>query len=381
MKRVLFIGHTANRTGAPLVLLHLLSWLKQNAPEISRNLLLLRGGDLETEYRTTAETFVFPRIENPTLFRRGFELMKRKLSEKPELIIPKLSPFEREYDIVMGNTVLSMEYLAFFKAKGFRTICWLHELEYIVTSSFSREIFVELSRSVDRFIVGSRAVEKMLVEFGIETKTDVVYDFSTIDSAVQEEAGAVKRELGIPDSAFIVAGGGTVEWRKGVDLFLQAALCLAKTEADIYCVWIGGRPALAETDYAKVQYDLSRLDLAGRVVFTDVRNDYRRFLSAIDVFALTSREDPFPLICLEAAGFGKPVICFDKAGGMPEFVEDDAGAVVPYGDASAFCERALYFYNNRRELVRAGEAARAKLSSRFSMERSCQEIKQVLLDL
>jgi glycosyltransferase involved in cell wall biosynthesis len=49
---------------------------------------------------------------------------------------------------------------------------------------------------------------------------------------------------------------------------------------------------------------------------------------------LPSREDPYPLVCLEAACHGKPIVCFDGAGGMPEFVREDAGRVVPYLDAA-----------------------------------------------
>lgn len=290
----------------------------------------------------------------------------------------KLPPFKRKYDVVLGNTVESMEYLQSFKNKGFRTICWLHELEYTVTSCFSKEKFIELAKGIDLFIAGSRSVKTMLSDFGIETKTAVVYDFSPVDPAGGGDPATIKRELNIPASTFLVGGGGTVEWRKGVDLFLQIALYLKKKHSDIYCVWIGGRPALAEVDYSRIQFDLKRLDLEGRVIFTDQRPDYRRFLSAIDLFALTSREDPFPLICLEAAGFGRPIVCFENAGGMPEFVEDNAGAVVPYGDTESFGQKISDFYSNRNELWRAGEAALEKLSTRFSLEGSCRKIKDLL---
>ena len=41
--------------------------------------------------------------------------------------------------------------------------------------------------------------------------------------------------------------------------------------------------------------------------------------AAMDVFALTSREDPFPLVMLEAGGHGLPTVCFAGAGGAEEF--------------------------------------------------------------
>jgi glycosyltransferase involved in cell wall biosynthesis len=44
---------------------------------------------------------------------------------------------------------------------------------------------------------------------------------------------------------------------------------------------------------------------------------------------------------LESALAYTPIICFDKAGGMPEFVRGDAGFVVPYLDLDAMADRAL----------------------------------------
>ena len=40
-------------------------------------------------------------------------------------------------------------------------------------------------------------------------------------------------------------------------------------------------------------------------------------------------EDPYTLVCLEAAALEKPYVCFEGAGGSPEFVEEDCGFVVP----------------------------------------------------
>jgi glycosyltransferase involved in cell wall biosynthesis len=54
-----------------------------------------------------------------------------------------------------------------------------------------------------------------------------------------------------------------------------------------------------------------------------------KYFAAFDVFALVSREDPFPVVCLEAASLGKPIVCFNSSDGEKEFVENDCGFVVP----------------------------------------------------
>ena len=41
---------------------------------------------------------------------------------------------------------------------------------------------------------------------------------------------------------------------------------------------------------------------------------------------MTSREDPFPLVNLEAMTNGVPVICFKDSGGSEELVDSSSGS-------------------------------------------------------
>ena len=75
--------------------------------------------------------------------------------------------------------------------------------------------------------------------------------------------------------------------------------------------------------------------------FIGVRNNPLDYIATFDIFALLSREDPFPLVVMEAAALQVPTVCFDKAGGSAEFIEHDAGIVVPYLDCRAFANACL----------------------------------------
>lgn len=376
MSRILFIGHDAARSGAPIILLHYLQWCKKKDAQFNPDLLLLRGGELEEEYSKVANIYVLPWDDQPTVFQRGIKHLKKKAGIKPNL--PRLAPFARSYDVVLGNTILSLEYLKLFKQKGAHTICWLHELEYVI-ELFSEQKFVELSGYADEFIAASKAVENMLRrKFAIEKKTHLVYEFSKVDADASADSQSIKNDLGIPATAFVVGGSGTIEWRKGVDLFLQIAFQLTARKPDVYFVWVGGKSAGSMAEYNQIQHDWKQLGLEQKVIFTGVQKNPARIFAAFDLFALTSREDPFPLVCLEAASLGKPIICFEKAGGIPELVETDAGAVVPYGDINAFGEKIIYFYNHRQECLRAGQAAQNKVHSKFSADKSCQRIDAIL---
>jgi hypothetical protein len=53
-KKVLFIGHEASRTGAPLLLLGLIKWFISNS-SIKPSVLLKQGGELEAEYEVATD--------------------------------------------------------------------------------------------------------------------------------------------------------------------------------------------------------------------------------------------------------------------------------------------------------------------------------------
>ena len=149
-------------------------------------------------------------------------------------------------------------------------------------------------------------------------------------------ADRLRKWLAIPDDAFIVGGVGTTDWRKGPDLFVQLAAAVARSGSSggrVHFVWIGGSAQGLEAE--QLRHDARRAGVGDRVHLVGLQRDVEAFYAAFDVLALVSREDSFPLSCLEAAANGCPTICFEGAGGTPEFTGDDAGIVVPYLDLHA----------------------------------------------
>ncbi len=153
----------------------------------------------------------------------------------------------------------------------------------------------------------------MLKGFNIDKPVEAVYDFSKVDRSASYDVAEVRSSLGISEDAFVVAGSGTLEWRKGVDLFLQAAVRLTGELPDIHFIWVAGRSAPSNPIYDEVMFDLARIDEKERIRVIESKDVPAPYFAAADLFLLTSREDTFPLVCLEAAALGKPVICFEKA--------------------------------------------------------------------
>jgi glycosyltransferase involved in cell wall biosynthesis len=130
------------------------------------------------------------------------------------------------------------------------------------------------------------------------------------------EAAPVRRQLGIPDDSFVLVfvALGHFE-RKGLPLLLDA---LAESgEADVKLLVVGGQPASVK-DYA---LRCKQQGLEERVLFTGMQRDVRPYLWAGDAFVLPSQYEVFPLVCLQAAAAGLPLVV-SQLNGVEEFLVD-----------------------------------------------------------
>ena len=90
----------------------------------------------------------------------------------------------------------------------------------------------------------------------------------------------------------------------------------------------------------------------------------------MDVFALTSREDPFPLVMLEAAAAGLPLVCFAQGGGTPEFALPDAGYMVTYLDVAEMADAVVHLLERDGERLHMGQVAAAQVRERHTVEQA-----------
>jgi glycosyltransferase involved in cell wall biosynthesis len=105
-------------------------------------------------------------------------------------------------------------------------------------------------------------------------------------------------------------------------------------------------------------------------------------LKNVDVSVLPSlSREGLPRAMLEAMIAGVVPIVTD-VGGNPELVVDDvSGFVVEPGDAQAIRDRILRLYNDRELLKRMSEAARQRVLTDFTVEKTARETVAVYNDL
>jgi glycosyltransferase involved in cell wall biosynthesis len=99
-------------------------------------------------------------------------------------------------------------------------------------------------------------------------------------------------------------------------------------------------------------------DLAGAVHFLGWRSDVSHVMRAIDVFALSSSAEGWPLVLVEAAAAGTPCVA-TAVGGVPEMVSAGSlGLLVPAGDSQAMASALISLLDAPGRRAAIGSAAR-----------------------
>jgi glycosyltransferase involved in cell wall biosynthesis len=186
-----------------------------------------------------------------------------------------------------------------------------------------------------RVLAVSRAIADRVVELGAPRER-VLVQHNGVDGArfrIRDRAEA-RKSVGIEHDRPVIGYVGNIRPVKGSDVLIEAMDHLVKqlgnTEAEL---WIVGSGEIE----AQVRARTTALGLDSRVRFLgrQPHEAIPRWMSAVDVFCLPSRNEGCPNVILEALASGKPVVA-SRVGGIPELLTDgENGYLVPAEDPAA----------------------------------------------
>lgn len=206
-RKILFVGHEATRTGAPLILLALMKEF-QRLPETELFLLLDNGGTLLEDYNRVAHVLV---NRNAALYRVLTGRLLRSLAgPTPTLAI--------------CNSASSWQIVGELRRAGISNIVSLiHER----VTNYSQEACRTLQLNADRIVFPAHAVKDAAVQAYPEFRHALVTSQGLLDPEFgqadrQAARRGVRERLGLAPETRIVFSCGVREPRKGFDLFLPA---------------------------------------------------------------------------------------------------------------------------------------------------------------
>jgi len=366
--KYLFISHDANAGGSQKVLFDLLKWFKVNTL-IDIKIICLSGGKLIKEFNKISKTLIFSEISTLT-----------KEDQKKKILdfcggIP---------DLIYGNTVVSGQIYYLLSEFNIPILTHVHELQSAI-DKYASNVIDDVIKFSDYYIACSYSVKQNL-EKSYKINPEKIftgYSFIIPKNNTQETLNKkinLRQKFGIESEKFIVLGCGIgMPFRKGADLFIETAVEIKERGLNnIQLYWIGDfDPQYSDPIYGEWNDYLKRIEqynLNDIVSFLGYIDNPKDWLEIGDVFLLTSREDPFPLVMLEAADAKLPIIFFNDTGGSSEFVTSDMGFSVPYQDTKKMALKIIYLYNNKDVQMNMGKKAQERLLQNFTLEKIAPRI-------
>ena len=175
------------------------------------------------------------------------------------------------------------------------------------------------------------------------------------------------RGFGFEPERPVIWGCGTIGEIKGTDLFYDVCLRLHDLGlTDLQAVW-AGKPDQAFTHWPAgflKEHPANR-----RTAFAGHREKPYLLMRPGDLFLLTSRADSFPLVALEAAERGLPIIAFKDSGGMAEVVVQGAGLLAERENTRHMAALTADLLRSPERLMAMGEQAQRIVLENYTQDR------------
>jgi glycosyltransferase involved in cell wall biosynthesis len=320
-RHLLTVVHSAERTGPPVFALRFLRWLREARPDWTLSTLSLGGGtELLDDFAALGPTLV----ASPAASGRGGRARRVASSLTNARTRAQLQRHGR-IDVAHVHCVGSMRALDVM-SPATPVLCHVHELSVGLELHLGPRAAARLG-SARRYVAVADCVREQFLERADVPAGLVERQWGFVDPA-DLPAPPPRTELGLAEDAVVVLSSGVRHWRKAPELFVRIARAAVAARPDLpwQFVWVGG------ADVGGLQALVRTAGLDDVVRFVDHRPDSLRWVAAADVFLLPAREDAFPLVCVEAAALGRPVVTYDNGGAGELVANGDCGLVVPFAD-------------------------------------------------
>jgi len=309
-RKVLFLSPFCSMNGAEMMINNIINLIKE---KISACYFFEHKGGLYNEIKVKSYylnnrsfSYFFNYLVN-FIFKTNFSAKEKYLKK-----IDKINNF----DIWYVHTIHMLWTVDLAKALNKKVIIHLHDYLYQYQSIHSEE-FKKAIEYAEIVITCAEFIKKDISNFNVK-KCIVVnecVDFERVERLLQNDFNPNQEFL--KKEFFLMSG--TYNYRKGIDLFIE----IARKNAGYNFVCVGG----GNSAFKEVLRQKIISDNISNVFLLDTKNKtYYHLFAYCKGFILSSREDPFPLVMIEAAYFGKPIFGF-KSGGISEFLLPEMGRI------------------------------------------------------
>lgn len=250
-------------------------------------------------------------------------------------------------------------------------------------SGFPGLTHLKYGRSVDRFIVSSRQIGRVLQADGISNdRIEVVHDGVPPLPPATIDRDEIRRSIGLGTDTLLIGSVGSLTREKGHVHLIDAMAQLSNKEAQPHLVLVG------EGDQEKLLRDRARqhrLEDRIHLVGFQEQEQISSWFGAFDLYLQPSLEEGLCTSILDALSLELAVVASD-VGGIPELIEDRVtGRLVPPADTQQLArviDELLDDPTSAQKMASRGKPhARNHFSADAMVEGTIEVYRQVLRDV
>ncbi len=234
-----------------------------------------------------------------------------------------------------------------------------------------------LSHEVDKIVAVSDSVRKEIVEeMGLSAgKVTVIRNGVSFPEAADGDRERRRSEAGIAPGDKVLCGVGRLaevkNYRWLIGLFPEIE---RRFGAPVKLILVGDGP-----ERPRLESEVDRLRLRGRVVLLGERRDVGEWLSLSDAFVLPSLHEGVSLALLEAMVMALPAVA-TRVGGTPEVViNGETGLLTESGDAEGFIGAVVSLLRDAPLRARLGRAGRDLVRSEYDVREVVKKYEALYL--
>ncbi len=237
----------------------------------------------------------------------------------------------------------------------------------------------QLTPVTDRFIGVAPPHGKYLVEVeGMppEKVTVIPNGVDVVRFSPEHDRSAIRASLGLSTTAPVTGIVAALRPEKNHELFLRAAKDVLARVPDAQFLIVGDGP-----ERPKLESLTAELGIGPAVHFLGTRSDIPQLVAAMDVFALTSHMEAFPVSILEAMATELPVVA-PRVGSIPDSVTDGGtGYLFEAGKQPELVAHLERLLTSRDLRARFGAAGREKVVAQWSLERMVEGYQDLIREV
>lgn len=171
----------------------------------------------------------------------------------------------------------------------------------------------------------------------------------------------IKKQLGIPASAFVIGSVARLVTQKYPEFILEVFSKVVEVNPDVVLVFVGDGPLKA-----KIKAMTATKGLGNKVFFASFSSSIEDYFSIFDLHLLASRFEGFGIVTAEAMACGVPVMGSNVAGTKDILASSNAGVLYPFDDHEQATSILLDLINDPDKLQIMSTAGPLEVEKRFT---------------